>query len=190
MRERFGRSSRRAIGLVASAVATAGLLFVTGVPSSGDSPIDQPREVPNQRVTLTELAADSELATSITSLLPGAPEAQQVVSRKSENSNDRLSSVKVSTVVGNTGYEVTVYRVFTASELELLPRLDAGGASAWVGGDYPDVASVYYLTSDGSVGLRVASLSSRGTPDSLQSLVDIASKIAASDAVIEEVKAE
>ena len=177
-------------------VSALGLMALLGTPTNGDAPPDQPHEIANHGVSISSQPITSPVGTRVAALLPGGAPLRSVV-RHDTGSGAPVPAAytELSTVAQDRGYEVTIYRIFSTEEMANLPRVHAASGSAWLGASYPGITSIYYLSSDRKVGLRVASLTpepglapagTKTAPDAPRTLVAIAEQLGRDPLVIEE----
>lgn len=158
-----------------------------------------PRAVPNAGIVESQIPVDAQVNKAVISYLPGSPTVQQATNTKSTGSAGEYAkrhptnNLQVSTVSNGSGFEVTIYRAFAAVEFGDAPKIAVPNGKAWIGAVDANLHSIYYLSDDQSVGLRVASVGSSGesgTPTSIKDLVRIATRIAQDKIVLQEAAAK
>lgn len=144
---------------------------------------------PMPGVTITKLDRNSDLARTVSTLLPGEPPIRSATRTRSEDG--MVDSIRLSTVADGVGYEVTVYKHFDESEKAdaQIPRLEVPGAQAWGGAYMKDRTGVTYLAQDQKFAIQVASLTTGATaPDSVETVLSIARSAAENPVVIDAAK--
>lgn len=164
-----------AVGAAGVAALAAAFGLLGGGSSASGSLLSPPTTIVATSGSSTSSSANSPVAKDVSAQLPTGFTVGSVADLVGTRSN--YSDLDARRPDGS-GYEVTIYKVFAASELADLVKAPAASGTAWIGATDRDLTSVYYRSADG-VGLWVGSYSPLGRPDSVSQLVDLAARVAA-----------